>query len=60
MRQRFLLGAYYRQRYIEEYGVLSEEYDPEEIFMVSTDVNRTIQSGQSELMGLYPPGATLE
>lgn len=24
--------------------------------MQSTDVNRTIQSGYSELMGLYPPG----
>ena len=24
--------------------------------MVSTDQNRTIQSGYSELMGLYPPG----
>ena len=24
--------------------------------MMSTDVNRTIQSGYSELMGLYPPG----
>ena len=24
--------------------------------MLSTDVNRTMQSGYSELMGLYPPG----
>ena len=28
---------------------------PSEFFMQSTDVNRTIQSGYSELMGLYPP-----
>ena len=29
---------------------------PDEVLMISTDVNRTIQSGYSELMGLYPPG----
>ena len=25
--------------------------------MMSTDVNRTVQSGYSEYMGLYPPSA---
>ena len=31
---------------------------PEEIYMQSTSVLRTIQSGYSELMGMYPPGET--
>ena len=28
MRQRFLLGRYARQRYTEQYELLSKEYDP--------------------------------
>ena len=56
MRQRNLLGSFNRQRYTEEYQLLSPKYIPDEVIMMSTDVNRTIQSGYSELMGLYPPG----
>ena len=55
MRQRYLLGRYNRQRYVDQYKFLSEQYNPNEFFIVSTDQNRTIQSGYSELMGLYPP-----
>ena len=40
---------------MKEYNLISEELVPDEVLMVSTDVNRTIQSGYSELMGLYPP-----
>lgn len=37
--------------------MLSAEYNPDEFYMQSTNVNRTMQSGYSELMGLYPPGS---
>ena len=56
MRQRHLLGKNNRKRYAEEYGLISPKYIPDEVLMISTDVNRTIQSGYSELLGLYPPG----
>ena len=56
MRQRYLLGHYNRERYVEKFSFLSEQYNPDEIYMQSTNVNRTMQSGYSELMGLYPPG----
>ena len=55
MRQRYLLGRYNRHRYTEQYKFLSQDLT-EEVYMQSTDVNRTLQSGYSELMGLYPPG----
>ena len=58
MRQRTLLGRFNRERYMEEYQLLSKEYVPSEVLMISTDVMRTIQSGYSELMGLYPPGSS--
>ena len=57
MRQRHLLGRHNRQRYVHDYSLISPEYTPGEVYMQSTNVNRTVQSGYSELMGLYPPGA---
>ena len=57
MRERYLLGRRNRQRYIDEYGLISEEYNPREFYIQSTNVNRTVQSGYSELMGLYPVGS---
>ena len=56
MRQRYLLGQHNRERYVDEYSFLSAKYNPTEVYMQSTNVNRTMQSGYSELMGLYPPG----
>ena len=54
MRQRYLLGAYNRKRYTQDYQFLSlDEGDYDEVFTQSTNVNRTMQSGYSELMGLY-------
>lgn len=55
MRQRFLLGTHNRERYINEYSLLDEIYNPNQIYAQSTDVHRVIQSTYSEFMGLYPP-----
>ena len=51
-----MLGRYNRERYIDHFKLLPDEYDPEQFYVQSTNVNRTMQSGYSELMGLYPPG----
>ena len=56
MRQRYLLGRHSRERYTGQFALLSREYNPNEVYIQSTNVNRTMQSGYSELMGLYPPG----
>lgn len=60
MRQRYLLGRLNRERYISIEGLLDETYNPNQLYIQSTDVLRTMQSSYSELMGLYPPGLVPE
>ena len=55
MRQRYLLGRYNRQRYTEDYQFLDLEQGSKQVKMFSTLVDRTMQSGYSELMGLFNP-----
>lgn len=42
MRQRYLLGRHSRERYATRFGLISSELVPGEIFIQSTNVNRTI------------------
>ena len=51
-----MLGRYHRKRYTEDYKFLSPDLNPNEVLMMSDIGSRIIQSGYSELMGLYPPG----
>mmetsp|Transcript_10436 Transcript_10436/g.7791 ORF Transcript_10436/g.7791 Transcript_10436/m.7791 type:complete len:151 (-) Transcript_10436:434-886(-) len=43
-----------RQRYVEDYHLLNEEYDPREVWIQSTHKPRAIQSAYAETIGLYP------
>ena len=52
-RQLYLLGVKARSRYN---NLLKEKYDPNEIYIKSTDSNRTIESVYSFIQGLYPYG----
>lgn len=52
IRMQYILGLHKRERYRD---FLPKEYDPKEIYVASTDVNRTIQSAFSQLQGMYPP-----
>ena len=55
-RMLYLLGVKVRKKYIEKLNLLSQKYNPQEIYIRSTDVNRTIESIESFLQGLYPTG----
>ena len=57
MRQHFLIGHRNRRRYVDQEKLLSPEFNPKEIYIASTDTNRTIMSAHSQLFGLYPPGS---
>lgn len=54
-RQHYLLGIKAYKRYIKS-NFLKEEYDPNEIFIKSTDSNRTIESTYAFFQGLFPNG----
>ena len=53
-RMHYLLGLRNRIKYIKEQKFLSENYDPHEILIFSSAINRTILSASSQLQGLYP------
>ena len=50
LRSHYLLGAATRKNYI---NFLSKNFDPNEMFIISTDVNRTIMSAMANLQGIY-------
>ena len=56
MKQEFQLGVELRKRYIDQYHLLPPRYLAETIYVRSTDLNRTLMSAQSLLLGLYPLG----
>ncbi|CAI2331649.1 unnamed protein product [Caenorhabditis sp. 36 PRJEB53466] len=52
MEQHFILGKKLRDRYIAT-GFLHSFYDSQQIYIRSTDVNRTINSAISNMLGMY-------
>ena len=54
--QLYLLGRSLGDKYIRELKFLSSNYNPQEIFIRTSGFNRTIESAQSILQGLYQQG----
>ncbi|KAL3088618.1 hypothetical protein niasHT_023236 [Heterodera trifolii] len=56
MAQQVKLGQFLRKRYVEQKAFLSPQYSAKEIYVISTDTNRTIQSATANLIGMYGTG----
>lgn len=56
MHQEFELGASLRKKYIDEEHLLPAQYNAATLYVRSTDINRTLMSAESFLLGLYPLG----
>ncbi|CAK56843.1 unnamed protein product (macronuclear) [Paramecium tetraurelia] len=56
MRQQYILGKWLRKRYIQVTPLLSSTFNENEIYIESSDVNRTLQSAYCNLQGMYPEG----
>ena len=56
MQQAYQLGLTLNQRYKVDNQLLPKEYHLNDIYIRSTDYDRTLMSAQSVLMGLYPLG----
>lgn len=56
MQQEFELGKKFREYYITEQKLLPESYQPNTLYVRSSNFNRTLMSAQSVLLGLYPMG----
>jgi hypothetical protein len=56
MNMGFNLGKTLRQRYVESFNLISGNYTRKSILVRSTDFDRTLQTAQSVMTGLFPPG----
>lgn len=55
MRQHYLIGTQVRKTYIEKHKLIPSTYNISEVSFFSTDRTRTLESGMSQLSGIYPP-----
>jgi lysosomal acid phosphatase len=56
MQQEYMLGLQMHKRYIQENHLLPEHYLANTMYVRSSDLNRTLMSAESFLLGLYPLG----
>lgn len=57
MQQEYRLGIQMHKRYIEQNHLLPEHYLADAMYVRSSDLNRTLMSAESLLLGLYPLGS---
>lgn len=56
MRQHYFIGQVLRTRYVQNEKLIMPFYYQPEIFVYSSDHNRTLMSAESQIQGLFPNG----
>ncbi|MHC4983730.1 MAG: histidine-type phosphatase [Planctomycetota bacterium] len=56
IREMYDTGQALRQRYVEELGFISGSYRPSEIYVRGSNTDRSLQSAQLLMLGLFPLG----
>lgn len=56
MQQEFQLGQRFRALYVDQYHLLAPHYSSSQMYVRSSDIDRTLMSAQCALLGLYPLG----
>lgn len=55
IKQQYQLGRLIRQRYTVENKLVHSNYTRDQVYIRSTDSDRTLMSVSSQLSGLFPP-----
>lgn len=53
--QHYELGRLIRKRYTEEFRLINSSYTRDQVYIRSTDYDRTLMSALSQLSALFPP-----
>lgn len=56
MRDMYLRGQRLREKYVDRLGLLSERYQDGELYVRASNTDRSLQSAQMLMLGLYPLG----
>ena len=59
-RMHYILGMYNKERYIKNNTLLNANFDPHEIYIVTFDWNRTVESVLAQINGMFPLGTGKE
>lgn len=54
IRQHYLAGVNIRDKYINQKKLIGEYFNPDQFSLSSTDVNRTLVSAYSRILGIFP------
>jgi hypothetical protein len=56
LRQQYLIGTQMRYLYLTQQNLITANVSLSQVYILSTDADRTLMSAEAQALGLYPPG----